>query len=81
MKHRLKAIELVISICTLVPYEYIISFYESNIVYIMGVIKQEELRRGTDEELTMDLYEKTCCFKLLQISFLFYINAEHYLYY
>ncbi|CAO3615261.1 unnamed protein product [Cunninghamella echinulata] len=69
MNHRSKAIELVISICTLVPYNYIVSFYESNILYIMRIIKQEELRRGTDEEITIDLYEKMCCFKLLQIMY------------
>lgn len=57
------------SILFLIPRDYVIAFYEANIVYIMGVIKREELRRGSDDEMILDLKEKACCFKLMQISF------------
>ncbi|KAI8098597.1 uncharacterized protein BX664DRAFT_288171 [Halteromyces radiatus] len=68
-EHRMKAIDLVISILMLVPWDHVIAFYETNIIYIMETLKQEELRRGSDDEIIMDLREKTCCFKLLEVLY------------
>ncbi|CAO3576402.1 unnamed protein product [Absidia cylindrospora] len=67
--HRIKAMELMVSILFLVPRDYVISFYEANIVDIMTIIKQEELRRGTDDEIAMDLSEKASCFRLMQVLY------------
>ncbi|KAI8329229.1 hypothetical protein BC941DRAFT_384857 [Chlamydoabsidia padenii] len=67
--HRKKAVDLVASILFLVPRDYVIAFYETNIIYIMGTIKQDELRRGSDDEMILDLMEKACCFKLMQVLY------------
>lgn len=70
MKRRQNVITLIVNLLALVPDDYVISFYEENIVYIMSVIKRELLRRGTDQEVIDDMEEKSGCFRLMQISFL-----------
>lgn len=69
MLWRRNAGELLISLLQKVPQDYMFSFYKRHVSDIMGILNQEELRRGTDKEICVDLDEKYCGFRLMGISF------------
>src|SRR5947207_335279 len=60
---------LLVPMLTLVPNGYVIAFFKRHIVEIMNTLQKPVLRRGTDEEVKLDLIERMGCFNLVQISF------------
>lgn len=71
---RRNVISLLVSLFILVPDEYVVNFYMDNILFIMTGATRQLLRRGTDEEIRVDMEEKTCCIYLMQT---FYIRVRH----
>lgn len=69
MLWRRNAAELLMSLLQKVPQDYMFSFYKHHVFDIMKILNEEELRRGTDKEICIDLDLKYCGFRLMEISF------------
>lgn len=69
MLWRRNAAELLMSLLQKVPQDYMFSFYKHHVLDIMKILNEEELRRGTDKEICIDLDLKYCGFRLMEISF------------
>ena len=69
MNLRVNAVSVIISMLPLVSHRHVEAFYKTNIVNIMQPLEGGLLRRGSDDDITQDMMEKSCHFRLMQISF------------
>ncbi|KAI8145657.1 hypothetical protein BJV82DRAFT_554475 [Fennellomyces sp. T-0311] len=69
MAWRQATINLIIWLFALVPEGHVIHFYVDNIRYIMSIVEEDLLRRGSDQEIIDDMEEKMCGFRLMQAMY------------